>query len=56
MTALLTLSLFARVFEQRFDLGAMQLDSLDEEPVEVAGEAEPDELGSSRRQWRSLLR
>lgn len=31
VAALLTLSLFARVFEQRFDLGAMQLDSLDEE-------------------------
>lgn len=44
VAALLTLSLFARVFEQRFDLGAMQLDSLDEEPVEVAGAAEPDEL------------
>jgi len=44
VAALLTLSLFARVFEQRFDLGAVQLDALDEEPVEVAGEAEPDEL------------
>jgi hypothetical protein len=42
--ALLTLSLFARVFEQRFDLGAVQLDSLDEKPVEVSGEAEPDAL------------
>lgn len=44
VAALLTLSLFARAFEQRFDLGAVQLDSLDEEPVEVAGDAEPDEL------------
>lgn len=44
VAGLLTLSLLARVFEQRFDLGAMQLDSLDEEPVEVTGEAEPDEL------------
>lgn len=44
VAAMLTLSLFARVFEQRFDLGAVQLDSLDEEPVEVSCEAEPEAL------------
>jgi hypothetical protein len=42
VAALLTLSQFARVFEHRFDLGAVQLDSLDEEPVEAAAEAGPD--------------
>jgi len=44
VAALLTLSLFARAFEQRFDLGATQLASLDEEPLEVAAESEPDEF------------
>lgn len=44
VAALLTLSLFARVIEHRFDLGAVQLDSLDEEPVEAAAEEEPDPL------------
>jgi hypothetical protein len=44
VAALLTLSLFARVFEHRFDLGAPQLDSLDAEPVEVAADEEPDAL------------
>lgn len=44
VTALLTLSLFARVFEQRFDLGAVQLDSFDVEGPEVAADEAPDPL------------
>ena len=44
MAALLTLGLFARALEQRFDLGAIQLDSLDAEGPEVAAEEESDPL------------
>lgn len=45
VTALLTLSLLARTFEQRFDLGAVQLDSLDaDEAPEVAAAEEADPL------------
>lgn len=42
--ALLTLTLLARAFEQRFDLGAVQLDSLDDEGPELALAEEPDPL------------
>lgn len=45
VSALLTLSLFARVFEERFDLGAVVVDSLDDEAQpEVTGEGESDAL------------
>lgn len=44
VAALLTLSLFARALEQRFDLGAIQLDSLDDEGPEAAADEEPDPL------------
>jgi hypothetical protein len=44
VAALLTLGLFARALEQRFDLGAIQLDSLDAEGPEVAAEEESDPL------------
>jgi hypothetical protein len=45
VASLLTLSLLARTFEQRFDLGAVQLDSLDsDEAPEVAAGKEADPL------------
>lgn len=45
VAALLTLSLLARTFEQRFDLGAVQLDSLEaDESPEVAAAEAPDPL------------
>lgn len=44
VAALLTLGLFARALEQRFDLGAIQLDSLDDEGPEVAADEAPDPL------------
>ncbi len=45
VAALLTLSLLARTFEQRFDLGAVQLDSLDaDEAPEVAAADDVDAL------------
>jgi hypothetical protein len=44
VATLLTLSLFARALEQRFDLGAIQLDSLDDEGPEAAADEEPDPL------------